>query len=611
MSKVDEELTRRFQRAERPIEAGDLFEGLARRRRRRRALQRVQAGALAVVVLGATGIGFVALRAAFDETGETAVEPPVLPTNGEIVFAAGSSDGYVHLYSMQPDGTGRRQVTDFGTDDTVPAVSPDGATIAFVHQLEDVAPAIATIPIDGGVVTWLTDPDFFVTDGPTWSPDATKIAFAATHGQGQRIYVMGADGSDPRPITPEDVYWPDSPSWSPDGTTIAFAASPISGDDEPSVWDIYTVGADGRGLVNVTDSPTVRSDESGPTWSPDGERLAFSRNEEDGGAIVIRSLADDSETFVTEGTFIDGSPAWSPDGRWIAFDRAGVERDPGEHPAQQDLWLVHPDGTAEVRLTMDGAFDPTWQPLPAGSEPTATASPEPSPSPMPEPEGKDIGLGFNLCDSERLGGIDYLGDGSSGMAWIGVPTIDDGTCPRYSRPGKYVVAEDHTEDGVADSWLDLPWQCYVDCVPFDAADLDANGTEELIVTSYFSIMDYYVMALQPDGDGKLQIRPLLVAEPGHEPAGLVAGDPLRIDAGGDAGYGSEIVCEPSVITWTWVFRPVESNEPAEVHYVELELWPDGMFHVVGTNDYMLPVGEPTPLGDHTEPSCGIDWHPSP
>lgn len=203
-----------------------------------------------------------------------------------------------------------------------------------------------------------------------------------------------------------------------------------------------------------------------------------------------------------------------------------------------------------------------------------------------------------------------MGRGDGGFAWVGVPTKDDGTCPASAGVGAYVVAADVEGDGRADMWSDLLWRCYVDCVPYDVTDLDGNGSEELIVASYFSIMDYYVMRVEEYPSGGMDIRAVVLAEPGHPPADLQAGEPLRIDAGGDAGYGSEIVCAPPGLMWTWVFRPVESPEPAEVHYVELELLPDGMFHVVGTNDYELPVGEPSPLGDHTDLTCGVDWHPN-
>jgi len=613
MSKVDDELTRLLRRAERPVDGDVLFEGLARRRSRRERVRRVQAGLLAFAVLAGTGVGFVALRDAFEpDDGGPAVSPSpgVLPSNGEIVFSAGSADGFVHLYAMQQDGSGRRQITDFGTDDTAPAVSPDGRTIAFVHQLEETTPAIATIKLGGGAVTWLTDADHFVTDGPSWSPDGTRITFAATHGEGQRIYVMGADGSDPRPITPPDVYWPHGPAWSPDGTTIAFAASPINRDDAPSVWDIYTVAPDGGALTNVTQTSDRLRDEGGPTWSPDGHRIAFTRNGSDGSSIVIRRLSDGVETQLTDGTFVEGSPAWAPDGRWIAFDRAGVERDPGEHPAQQDLWLVRPDGTGETRLTTDGAFAPTWQPIPPGGVvPSPTESVEPSPSPAPSAVDEtglvEVGLAFPICHASRIAGVDFLGDGAFGIAWVGTRANSDGTCP--GNADRYGVAADFSGDGIAESWSGDTIESCVGCEPFKAMDLNGDGRDELIVIqSYFSIMQYGVYTVVP-ADGQPQIVPFRTGDPGHPQHSLDPGEPFTFWAGGDAGSADWFYCDSlPEIRLTGTESPIDGGPDAEttVHETHVSLGTDGIAHILDAQTYTV-VGDVDLQYATSKPDCGL------
>jgi len=115
--------------------------------------------------------------------------------------------------------------------------------------------------------------------------------------------------------------------------------------------------------------------------------------------------------------------------------------------------------------------------------------PSPSLTESPLPDGaEDIGLGFPVCLAERLGRIDYLGDGTDGNAWTAVPLTDDGTCPEYPAPGGFLLAVDHTGDRFADSWIDLAFECENLCAPFDATDLDGNGTEELIVARYFSFV---------------------------------------------------------------------------------------------------------------------------
>jgi Tol biopolymer transport system component len=60
-----------------------------------------------------------------------------------------------------------------------------------------------------------------------WSPDGTKIAFTRVIGDADRdgnfdIYVMNADGSNPRRLTTDPASHDNDPSWSPDGTKIAF-----------------------------------------------------------------------------------------------------------------------------------------------------------------------------------------------------------------------------------------------------------------------------------------------------------------------------------------------------------------------------------------------------
>ena len=136
MSKVDDELTRRLHQAERPVDGDDLFEGLQRRRTHRERLRRVQAGLVAFAVLAATAGGFAILRDAFDAKERNAGQTPPLPANGEIVFVKDGDDSRQHIYAAQPDGSGERQITEGSANDSNPAVSPDGRTVAFVRHLD-------------------------------------------------------------------------------------------------------------------------------------------------------------------------------------------------------------------------------------------------------------------------------------------------------------------------------------------------------------------------------------------------------------------------------------------------------------------------------------------
>jgi TolB protein len=601
MSKVDDELTRRLHQAERPVDTDALFEGLEGRRSHRERVRRAQAALLAFAVLTTTVVGFITLTRAFRETPQGSVGSPfplVPKENGLLVYADGSS-----LFTISPDGGETSRIRGIPRGAWLPAWSPDGRRLAVAIFPPGTGPReLWVADADGSNATKVAEADN--VSQPSWSPDGSRLTYAADTKEGSAVHIVDVDGSGDRIVGEvaqgEDYF---SATFSPDGTQILFDRGTDVG------FGIYVMDADGADVRRVGQGES----DYDPAWSPSGLQIAFTRQEKGAESDIFVMNADGSAVRrLTDGPSGDTnlSPTFAPDGTAIAYV-SGKTGGPG------GLVVIDTDGGSPRTIVDQGVLGIAWQPLPGSTGLSTTLSPGPSVSPQPGvsglTEGSDIGLGFNLCNNERLGSIDFLGDGTPGAAWIGVPTNADGTCPRNIRPGKYVVAEDHTGDGVADSWLDLPWQCYVDCVPFDATDLDANGTEELVVASYFSIMDYYVMGLQPNAEGALEIRPLLVAEPGHEPVGLIAGEPLRIDAGGDEGYGSQIECEgypdAPVLIWSWSNQPVETNLPREVHITRLQLRTDGLFHVVATNDYTVPAGQPG-IQRSTAPACGVDFHPN-
>jgi hypothetical protein len=237
--------------------------------------------------------------------------------------------------------------------------------------------------------------------------------------------------------------------------------------------------------------------------------------------------------------------------------------------------------------------------------------PQAEPPTQPRPTGKDIGLGFPVCNVSRTHG-DFNGDGQVDTAFVATKLSDTRPCDPFDSFN--VIAIDLDGDLLAD--VDYgplePRVCETGCAAFDATDLDGNGADELIVTSYFSIMGYRFFAMPANAAGEPRIEPILVADPGHRPAGIKAGEPLLIDAGGDEGYSSRIWCEgdsasPELV-WGWSDYVIETQQPKEVHVTRIALEPDGLFHVVGTNDFSVPNDQPTGFEDRTAPACGVDWY---
>ena len=185
-----------------------------------------------------------------------------------------------------------------------------------------------------------------------YSPDGTLIAFARSGD----LWLANADGSGQRRLesTPNVVEW--GPSWSPDGHML-----------------VYSARVDGQRQIRLMQLPSAQTQRIAPSnaeeWSPTfsrTDRLAFVSSRS-GAPVVYVSSADGSKiaTFDTA-TPPDTTPAvvpptdirdlaWSPDGKRIAYTREAEDGTTN---------LVVDDGTAPVDLTPTLAHDehPVWSP---------------------------------------------------------------------------------------------------------------------------------------------------------------------------------------------------------------------------------------------------------
>jgi hypothetical protein len=616
MSKVDEELTRRLHRAERPVDVDAVFEGLERRRSHRERVRRVQVALLAFAVLAATAGGFLFLRHAFDPAKRNiGDEQTPSVANGEIVFSRPLRDGSEHVFAVQPGVVGERLITSGSATYTDPSVAPDGRAIAVVHSIPSFADmnaegVIATFTMDGGEPLWITDPLPRVGD-PSWSPEGDRIAFAASTSD-QRlpgIYVMDSDGSDMRLVAELDGFTLSAPDWSPDGRRLVFVGlAGASSEAEPKYSDLFMVGIDGSGLANLTESPTIS--ESTPSWSPDGDVIAYRRNE----GNISDSIQLIDSTGRSAGTVFDDSDAgeigeidWSPDGRLIAFTSSLALTD-SDIEGNLDVWTVRVDGTQLTNLTTDGASGISWQPVSVGSEPRPSPTSEPTVSPSAEPAGRDIGLGFNVCNLRVRAGLDF-GTLPSVTAWTGTRTTE-GTCPTEA-DGDNLVGVDLNADGAADDWAPLPVCTF--CEPTGAVDLNRDGLGELVVLMQGgSVANYTLYSLDgPDGD---RLRPILLWEYAGWP-GFPSGQQVSLWAGGDEGFSASIKCvekpERTYVVSTQLTIPVDNPDPAAFRWVQtrLVLLADGTLKVWdGESRGPDPVGPPAV--EHALLACGLTLDPA-
>ena len=163
---------------------------------------------------------------------------------------------------------------------------------------------------DGGNPQNLTNNGFDDWD-PSWSPDGKRIAFASMRdghfrskfGITAEIYVMDANGGNQQRLTENQQHdW--YPSWSPDGERIAFS-SDRKGDFEN--FEIYVMDADGGNQRKLTEN---RRQDTYPAWSPDGKRITFASRRDGNSEIYVMDADGGNPQNLTNNHRNDVSPAW-------------------------------------------------------------------------------------------------------------------------------------------------------------------------------------------------------------------------------------------------------------------------------------------------------------
>ena len=288
--------------------------------------------------------------------------------NGRIAFSqwdllpGGNLSGHSNVYTINPDGTGLRQLTHVGAAQAAgaPDWSPGGDKIVYEsNQAGDYR--IWVMNADGSGQTELADDPGFADLEPAWSPDGTRILFSRCDDHLGFILdcdlevMNAAAGSMHRLAGGHWTYI--RGQYSPDGRRIVVGAD--RGGFSSALW---VMRADGTGLHRIT-RPSLQA--FWPGWSPDGRRIIFTDNCCQFGSNIWTVRPDGTGlreiTHFGPPLLQDGFASYSPDGRRIVMQFNGKCPVRGICPF---FYVMNADGFGlhAVRTGVANTFLTDWGP---------------------------------------------------------------------------------------------------------------------------------------------------------------------------------------------------------------------------------------------------------
>lgn len=261
-------------------------------------------------------------------------------------------------------------VTSVVREGAPPAASLTGPNVAAltvpapsVRQAAETPAGRILFVRDGNLWLWNAGNSRQFSEGHTWhqpafSPGGKEIAYVYWADNFSDIFVIAADGSSTRRLTkgqssslPDNI-WAFRPSWSPNGERIAYVSDATSQFNQ-----VWLMNPDGENRRQLTSEMSGFQWVDSLTWEPSGARIAVTAARAMGepSHIYVIDVAEGSSEKLSTQTNGAFDPAWSPDGDMIAY----IGR-PGQVGT---LWVSNLDGTKTAQLDkLQYVRSPAWSP---------------------------------------------------------------------------------------------------------------------------------------------------------------------------------------------------------------------------------------------------------
>jgi len=277
------------------------------------------------------------------------LEGGVSPDQGSITFSAAKRrDGntFFHISSINSDGTNEKDLSSVSTSSPIRHITPswdsNKSKIIFSKDFD-----IYSMNPDGTNLQEILDGNSSEVRYyyPVFSQDGTKIAYVHQNTSSiyDQIYIIDADGTNPKNLTNSPSYQHDHPSWCLNDKIIFYSLR----DDR---YKIYSIKSDGTALTDLSSITTATKNDFEPSCSPDGNKIAFKSDRSGNNDIWVMNLNGSNPVNITDTpTFSEGHPSWSPDGSKILY------------LSSDGMWTINANGTGKTKIRDVGdVYDPKW-----------------------------------------------------------------------------------------------------------------------------------------------------------------------------------------------------------------------------------------------------------